>query len=520
MAGLRTSVCCISLLLCMSLCLADQVKVNVRGVTSIARTDDTFVCATLDWWPSNKCDYGMCPWGQAGILNLDLSNKILANAIKAFNPLRIRIGGSLEDQVVYQVGNAVKKFPHFKKKADGLFGFSRGSLPMDRWDKLNALFNETNVKLSFGLNALIGKRKAKDSSLYEGDWNPQNARDFMAYTASKGYKIEAYELGNELCATGVAAKLTPEQYGKDIITLKKILKELYPDPSNQPKVMGPAGFYDTEWFQRFLEATGPDVVDVVTHHIYNLGAGRDPELINRIQDPFYLDEIAQTHRDLSKTVEKFGPWANIWVGEAGGAYNSGGRDVSHAFVNAFWYLDQLGMTSTFSHQSFCRQALIGGNYALLNTTTFIPNPDYYGALLWHRLMGTSVLQINHNGSPYLRAYAHCSKRKPGVTVLLINMSNSTSFDVSVNDDVNEYPDEYKLTANTGATPREEYHLTPKDGNILSDVLLLNGEPLVLTSTQDIPSLNPKLVDPASPITVAPDSYVFATIRDFKAPACA
>lgn len=36
------------------------------------------------------------------------------------------------------------------------------------------------------------------------------------------------------------------------------------------------------------------------------------------------------------------------------------------------------MTSTFNHKVFCRQALIGGNYALLNTTTFIPNPDYYG----------------------------------------------------------------------------------------------------------------------------------------------
>jgi hypothetical protein len=42
------------------------------------------------------------------------------------------------------------------------------------------------------------------------------------------------------------------------------------------------------------------------------------------------------------------------------------------------YLDQLGMTSTFNHKVYCRQALIGGNYALLNTTTFTPNPDYYG----------------------------------------------------------------------------------------------------------------------------------------------
>lgn len=41
------------------------------------------------------------------------------------------------------------------------------------------------------------------------------------------------------------------------------------------------------------------------------------------------------------------------------------------------YLDQLGMASTFDTKTYCRQSLIGGNYGLLNTTTFVPNPDYY-----------------------------------------------------------------------------------------------------------------------------------------------
>lgn len=41
------------------------------------------------------------------------------------------------------------------------------------------------------------------------------------------------------------------------------------------------------------------------------------------------------------------------------------------------YLDQLGMASTYDTKTYCRQSLIGGNYGLLNTTTFVPNPDYY-----------------------------------------------------------------------------------------------------------------------------------------------
>ncbi|KAL3731633.1 hypothetical protein ACJRO7_028506 [Eucalyptus globulus] len=516
------AICCFAAVLSwLSLCLAKDVTVTVAGVTDVARTDDNFVCATLDWWPVDKCDYGQCPWGMAGIINLDLKNKILSNAIKAFNPLRIRVGGSLQDQVIYKVGDArpVRKCPHFKKRPSGMFGFSRGCLSMDRWDQLNELFNETGAALTFGLNALIGRhRSPNDSDHFIGDWDSQNARDLMSYTISKGYKIDSYELGNELCGSGVSGRVDADQYGKDMIVLKKMIEELYPDPATRPKVLGPAGFYDQKWFETFLQASGPNVVDGLTHHIYNLGAGVDPTLIDKIQDPYFLDEIAQTHKDVMRTAERFGPWSGPWVGEAGGAYNSGGKDVSHTFANGFWYLDQLGMTSQFNHKVFCRQALIGGNYGLLNTTSFVPNPDYYGALLWHRLMGKHVLATMHDGSAHLRAYSHCSKDKPGVSLILINMSNSTSFNVSVVNDLNIYPAVEQACG--GRQHREEYHLTPKDGNIQSDVLLLNGTPLELTELSDIPEMKPELVDPSLPIAVAADSIVYATLRDFRAPACA
>ncbi|PNX86585.1 heparanase-like protein 1-like, partial [Trifolium pratense] len=297
------------------------------------------------------------------------------------------------------------------KKDDGLFGFSVGCLPQNRWDRVNDFFNKSGVKLTFGLNALIGKKNSKEDKLnYMGNWNPLNAITLMKYTILKGYKIDSYELGNELCSEGVSARIDSVQYAKDITKLRFIINKLYPNVTTRPKVLGPAGFYGKEWFDSFLQNVGPGVVDGVTHHIYNLGAGVDQDLIEKVQDPYFLSQIAQTFKDVSVAVKEFTPWAGAWVGESGGAYNSGGKDVSHTFVNGFWYLDQLGMTSTFNHKVYCRQALIGGNYALLNTTTFIPNPDYYGALLWHRLMGSKVLSVSHEGSPYLRTYAHCSKK--------------------------------------------------------------------------------------------------------------
>ncbi|CAN1313950.1 Heparanase-like protein 1 [Linum perenne] len=496
----------------------DSITVTIKSKAAISHTDDDYICVTLDWWRKNKCDYRHCPWGNAGILDLDLNNIVLAKAIKAFDPLRIRIGGSLEDQVVYRVGKAIKKFPKFKKIKGGMFGFSGGTLKMKRWDQLNHLFSKTNTKVIFGLNALVGKtRKDAASTLWIGDWNPQNARDFMNYTVHKGYRIHSYELGNELSGSGVAARVEPEQYAKDTIKLRKAINELYPDPNSRPLVLGPGGFFDMEWFKKYLQAVGPNVVDGVTHHIYNLGAGVDPDLISKVQDPFFLDKVAQTFKDIQDVVEQSGSLAVPWVGESGGAYNSGGKDVSHTFANGFWYLDQLGMTSTFGHKAFCRQSLVGGNYGLLKSDTFTPNPDYYGALLWHRLMGTGVLRTIHDGSPYLRAYTHCSKKNPGVTMMLINMSNSSTFNVRVIDDLNLYP---TMDSSTTLTEdREEYHLTPEGGNIQSDVVHLNGVPLKLESNGELPKMDPKLVPASSPVTVAPHSFVYVNIKDFKAPAC-
>lgn len=56
--------------------------VRVEGESAIGETDQDFICATLDWWPPGKCDYGTCSWGHASILNLDLENPLLAIAVE------------------------------------------------------------------------------------------------------------------------------------------------------------------------------------------------------------------------------------------------------------------------------------------------------------------------------------------------------------------------------------------------------------------------------------------------------
>nr|DAD34985.1 TPA_asm: hypothetical protein HUJ06_005625 [Nelumbo nucifera] len=303
----------------------------VRGSKSIAETDHNFICATLDWWPHDKCNYNQCPWGESSVLNLDLSHPFLAKAIQAFNPLRIRIGGSLQDRVVYNVGTLKHPCHPFQKKPDGLFGFSTGCLEMNRWDEINHLFSKTGAIVTFGLNALYGRHEIR-RGVWGGAWDTSNAQSFMEYTISKGYQIDSWEFGNELSGNGVGASVSSEQYAKDLIKLKAIINELYKKFHTKPMLLAPGGFYSQDWYAKLLQVSGSDVVNVLTHHIYNLGPGVDQNLVKKILDPHYLSQISGTFSDLQLTIQKHGPWASAWVGESGGAYNSGGRLVSNAFV--------------------------------------------------------------------------------------------------------------------------------------------------------------------------------------------
>ncbi|OAY69382.1 Heparanase-like protein 3 [Ananas comosus] len=425
---------------------AAAAAIAVDGTKAVATTDGDFVCATLDWWPPEKCDYGTCSWGLASLLNLDLSNNILLNAVKAFSPLKLRLGGSLQDKLIYDTGDPQQPCNPFVKSTSDMFGFSEGCLPLQRWDELNDFFRKTGAVIIFGLNALNGRIRLRDGSL-GGPWNSTNAASFIQYTVDKGV---------------------------------------------------------------------------------------DSRLINRILDPSYLDSEISTFRNLQGILKASGTSTVAWVGEAGGAYNSGHHLVTDAFVFSFWYLDQLGMAAKYDTKSYCRQTLIGGNYGLLNTTTFEPNPDYYSALLWHRLMGTNVLSVNFKGTNKIRAYVHCAKESNGITVLLINLSSDTTTQVSVatgdgvdnvaRDSIHNGQGSRKLsrtprlTKENGVT-REEYHLTPKDGNLHSQTMLLNGNALSVDSDGNIPELEPVEVDATQPISVAPYSIVFAHIPNFDAPAC-
>ncbi|KAI4966128.1 hypothetical protein ZWY2020_046446 [Hordeum vulgare] len=528
---------------------AESGVVKVDGSAAIASTGEFFVCATLDWCPADKCDYGT-QLGQRVLLNLvschdpnplspllsppppsadlaagrrtdpiclsfdldplqDLSNELLLNAVRAFSPLLLRLGGTLQDKVLYHTPDD-GRLPcvPFAKNSSATFGFTRGCLTMARWDELNAFFQKSGAKVVFGLNALNG-RDPEGGSYMGGSWDMTNAASFIQYTVSKGYEIHGWELARWQSSRHLDRR---RPICQDATFLKWVLEDTYEDSPSKPLLLAPGSFFDEDWFGEFIAKTSPDIVSVVSHHIYNLGPGVDTHIVEKILKPSFLDGMARTFSELQRLLKTAGTSAVAWVGEAGGAYNSGHHLVTDAFVFSFWYLDQLGMSAKYDTKTYCRQSFIGGNYGLLNTTTFQPNPDYYSALLWHRLMGTTVLDAKFSGTNNLiRAYAHCAKNSPGITLLLINLHGNARNDVSL---TSEEP----LVVQASGAMREEYHLLPEGGDIQSQVMLLNGRALT-TDAGNIPRLEPIIVDAAQHISIAPLSIAFVHMPNYYAPAC-
>lgn len=128
----------------------------------------------------------------------------------------------------------------------------------------------------------------------------------------------------------------------------------------------------------------------------------------------------------------------------------------------------------------------------------------------------------------------------GITLLLINLGNQTEFNIVVqnsmnikirtnettNNSIKSFAHGLKKTvswvgskASDGTLFREEYHLTPKDDDLRSKTMLLNGKPLRLTHGGDVPSLNPVLVHEHSPTSIAPLSIKFIVLPYFEASGC-
>ena len=596
--GLKV-VCIFLLLFVLAAAVDDDDRVVVGSVRREIRSNGKFVCVNLDWWPQSKESPNPTapfPWANASALTVNFSDPTLLSSLRALSPVHLRVGGSLADMITFvhndpPAETTGENHCHPPLPAPGTpLGYGPGCISARRYTSLHEMCRATGCKILFGLNGLVGRRPAPNTTaLWRGNWDASNARALLAFTKARGLSatLAGVELGNELDgAAGIAARLPPGPYAGNFFQLRRLLEDIFAE-DERPLLIGPdsSGFSDSWWYPQFLgnmTARGEMPLDVLTWHLYLLGSGNSSAVPNEILNATYLNTLAgkcsQHHETLitygTPEVSPGSKTPQFWLGEGGGAYGSGQDGSTNTFLSSFWYADSLGMLAAQGHDAFCRQALVGGNYALLNYVdggSFSPNPDLYTAILFRHLAGDRVLQawakesgsegsgrmdeevegvvedwkLGGNGTQgNLRSYAFCARRAsaatsspvtfpaplpPGaVAVLLINLDNNEERTRRVGISVRPGGDldgqtRAPLSSQDGGfqdkAVRYEYLLTSPDG-LSSHRVALNGKLLEAnTKTGTLPVLQAISVPASKPVELPPLSLAFVILPDAQVEGC-
>jgi len=145
--------------------------------------------------------------------------------------------------------------------------------------------------------------------------------------------------------------------------------------------------------------------------------------------------------------------------------------------------------------------LVASDYGLLDDSTFAPKPNYWGALLWRKLMGTTVLESGVPIQAGLHLYAHCLRGTPGgVALLAINTDRDTA---------------RSLTLPAAA---ERYTLSAPTRDLQSRTVQLNGTELALGANDALPALT-GAATPAGEVSLAPATITFLALPEAGNDAC-
>ena len=177
------------------------------------------------------------------------------------------------------------------------------------------------------------------------------------------------------------------------------------------------------------------------------------------------------------------------------------REFVATFLDTFRYLDQLGRLAKQQVKVVMHNTLAASDYSLLDEASgFTPKPNYWGALLWRRLMGETVLESGVPVQAGLHVYAHCLRNRPGgVALLAINTDKSTARTLTL-----PAAERYTLSAPGGNTPARRVHL--------------NGVELALGPNDELPEFKPEATAEGA-ISLAPATITFLAISNAANAAC-
>jgi hypothetical protein len=430
---------------------------------------------------------------------IDLAQPRLRKLAAALGPAYIRVSGTWANTTWFQPADG-------PLPATPPAGFS-GILTRVQWKGVVDFSHAANAEIITSFAMSPGTRDAS------GVWTPDQARSLLDYTKSIGGRVAAVEFMNEpdfADRGGAPNGYDAAAYARDISVFRAFLRQTAPDvlflgpgsameggslpiPRN-----GPLGT------ESLSKATG-SVYDVFSYHIYGAlsqrcagqlpGVGTTAALALSGE---WLSRPDTIHAFYASLRDQFDPGKPLWVTETADA-GCGGNRWASTFLDTFRYLDQHARLAQKGVRVIAHNTLSASDYGLLDETTFAPRPNYWAALLWNKLMGTTVLDPGPSQSQHVHLYAQCLKNAPGgVTLLAINTDRANS---------------QKLTISAAS---ERYTMTAP---ALEDTRVdLNGKELKLGPNDTLPQLS-GVRTRSGEITLAPASITFLAIRNAHNAGC-
>ncbi|WP_263379740.1 hypothetical protein [Granulicella paludicola] len=430
---------------------------------------------------------------------LDLSSARLRKLAAALGPAYVRVSGTWANSTYFQDSDA----PAPKTPPAGF----KGTLTRSEWKGVIDFSKAANAKIVTSFATSGGTRDAA------GVWTPKEADKFVAFTKAAGGEIAAAEYMNEptIAAMGGApAGYDASSYGKDVAVFHPWLRQHSP----HTVFLGPGGaaeggqldvpFPNLLPSEKLMVSTGP-VYDVFSYHYYGGISERCSKMMpsggTTVADALsenWLEKTNKVEVFYAQMRDKFEPGKPLWVTETGETA-CGGDPWAKTYLDSFRYLNQLGTLAQKGVKVVMHNTLDASDYALLDEHTYEPRPNYWAALLWRKMMGTTVLDPGVSPGPNVYVYAQCLRGvKGGVAVLAINADKNSPATMSLP----KAAERYTLSA----TELQSAHVE------------LNGVELRLGEGDALPALRGATVA-AGEVTLAPATITFFGISGAENAAC-
>jgi hypothetical protein len=424
---------------------------------------------------------------------IDLSNPRLRALAAALAPAYVRVSGTWANTTYVAENDETPATPPS--------GFG-GVLSRERWKGVIDFAHAASAEIVTSMATSPGVRDAA------GLWQSDQARRLFAHTRSAGGRIAAAEFMNEpnLAAMGGAPDgYDAAAYGRDFKAFVAFIRASEPNTM----ILGPGSIGETAASQssaRFIStrdllvASGPGI-DAFSYHHYGALSQRCSGIPGQTTPEAALSEawLASTDQTLAfyrSLRDEFAPDKPMWLTETAETA-CGGNPWASTFLDTFRYLDQLGRLARAGVQVVAHNTLAASDYGLLDETTLRPRPSYWAALLWRRLMGTTVLDAGVHQGTHL--YAHCRRGMRGAIALLAINTDRTASAI------------LRLPVSS-----ERYTLSADD--LQSTGVKLNGTALELGPNDELPRLA-AVTSPPGSIEIGPATITFLTVGDAKNPAC-